>query len=150
MAAPYFVKTGMPRKRFGDLMRYLVRPDDMSHDKYRWLLVDGFVNNINEYRAKYFNHSDIIFVDESISLCYGQGCHWINHGLPIHVSINIKTKNGCGIHNACCGRSTIMMRLKLVNTSEEELTHTVPDSETGLLHGTCILFFLIGYWTYST
>ena len=54
MVDPSFGNTGMPSKSVGDLMRNLVwseqpevRPDDMSHEKYRWILVDGFVNEIN-------------------------------------------------------------------------------------------------------
>ena len=42
-----------------------------------------------------------------------------------------------------------MMRIKLVKNAEEELTHTIPDAETGLLHGTRVLLYLIGPWTYS-
>ena len=65
-------------------------------------------------------------------------------------AIDRKPENGCEIQNACCGRSMVMIRLKLVKTSEEELTHTVPDADTGLLHGTNLLLFLVGPWTYST
>ena len=67
----------------------------------------------------------------------------------MYVSIDRKPKNGCEIQNAYCGKSTIMMGHKLVKTSEEELTHTVPDAETGLIYGTRILLFLIVRWTYS-
>jgi hypothetical protein len=155
--APAFGKTGMPRMRFDDIFRHIVwseqpkvRPVHMSHEKYRWLLVDGFIKLINDYRAESFEPSDIICVDESISRWYGQGGHWINYGLPMYVAIDRKPDNGCEIQNACCGRSTIMMRLKLVKTAEEELTHTVPDAETGLLHGTRILLFLVGPWIYSS
>ena len=125
MSAPSFGKTGMPKKSFDDLMLHLVWseqpevwPDDMRHEKYRWLLVDGFLNKINEYRAKYFNPSDTICVDESISRWYVQGGHWINHGVPMYVDINRKPKNDFEIQNDCCGRSTILMQLKLVNTAE--------------------------------
>ena len=108
------------------------------------------MNNINEYRAKYLTPSDIICVDEYISQWYGQGGHWINHGLPMYVVIDRKPKNGCETQNACCGRSTIMMRLRLLKTSEEELKHTVPDAEAGILYGTRLLLFLIRPWAYST
>ena len=102
MSAPSLGKTGMPRKNFDNFMRHLVwsekpevRPNDTSHGKYRWLLVDGFLNKINEYRAKYFNPSDITCVDESISIWYEKGGHWINHGLPMYVAIDRKSENGC-------------------------------------------------------
>ena len=46
--APAFGKTGMPRRRFDDLLCHLVwseqpdqRPTGMCHERYRWLLVDG-------------------------------------------------------------------------------------------------------------
>ena len=68
----------------------------------------------------------------------------------MNVDIDRKPENGCEIQNACCGRSTIMMRLKLLKTSEEELKHTVPDAEAGILYGTRLLLFLIRPWAYST
>ena len=152
---PSFGKTGMSRPRFDVLMRHLVyseqpatRPPGMSHEKYRWLLVDGFVEAFNTYREVYFSPTDIVCVDESISRWYGQGGHWINLGLPMYIAIDRKPENGCEIQNACCGRSGIMMRLKLVKTAEEEATHTV-EGEDGMLHGTRILLFLIDPWVYS-
>ena len=77
-----------------------------------------------------------------------RGGHWINLGLPMYIAIDRKPENGCEIQNACCGRSGIMMRLKLVKTAEEEATHTV-EGEDGMLHGTRILLFLIDPWVYS-
>ena len=102
----------------------------MSHDNYMWLLFDEFVNEIDEYRAEYFSPYDIICANKSISCWYGQGGHWINLGLQMYVVIDCKPGNGCKIQNTCCGRSTIMMQLKLVKTSEEESTHTLVDAET--------------------
>ena len=113
----------------------------MSQEKYRWPIIDGFAKEINDYRASHFYPSDLIFVDDSMSLWYGQGGHWINHGLPMYVAIDRKPENGCEIKNACCGRSSIMMRINLVKTAEEELTHTIPDDETGLLHGSRLFDF---------
>ena len=49
-----------------------------------------------------------------MSRWYGQGGHWINHGLPQYVAIDRKPENGCEIQNAACGRSGVMLRLKLV------------------------------------
>ena len=153
--APAFGKTGMSRPRFDDLMRHLVyseqpevRPEGMSHEKYRWLLVDGFVELFNDHREIFFEPSDMICADESISRWYGQGGHWINIGLPMYMAIDRKPENGCEIQNCCCGRSGIMMRLKLVKTAEEEATHVV-EGEDGILHGTRILLFLVDPWAYS-
>ena len=113
--APSFGQTGMPRKRFDDLWMCIRfseqppnRPSEMTSEQYRWRLVDDFVKNFNEHRAQnFFPPSDEICVDESMSRWYGQGGHWINHGLPMYVAINRKPENGCEIQNAACGRSGV-------------------------------------------
>jgi hypothetical protein len=150
--APSFGKTGMPRHRFDSIMSAIrfsrqppVRPDHMSTEAYRWLLVDGFVDNFNEYRESNFSPSDLICADESMSRWYGQGGYWINHGLPQYIAIDRKPEFGCEIQNSCCGRSGIMMRLKLVKTMEEQLTHAQPGDD-GLLHGTAVLKYLVLPW----
>jgi hypothetical protein len=84
-----------------------------SSEQHRWKLVDDFVKNYNNYRSNYFNPSDLRCVDESMSRWYGQGGHWINHGLPQYVATNRKPENGCEVQNAACGRSGVMIRLKL-------------------------------------
>jgi hypothetical protein len=77
LPAAAFGKTGMSRNRFDDLLRYMlwneqpeVRPNSMSSEKYRWSLVDGFVDRFNEHRASMFIPSEHICVDESISRWY--------------------------------------------------------------------------------
>lgn len=156
MTAPAFGKTGVASNQFDDLLRYLVwskqpkeRPDSVSSEKFRWMLVDDFVEAINKYRANHFNPSDMICVDESISRWYGHGGHWINIGLPMYIAIDRKPENGCEIQNSCCGRSGIMMRLKLVKTAKEQLTHHVEDDKTELLHGIRVLLFLTSPWYYT-
>ena len=67
----------------------------------------------------------------------------------MYVAIDCKPENGREIQNACCGRSSIMMRLKLVKTAEEEATHRDVDLADGMLHGTKILLFLVGPWLNS-
>lgn len=66
----------------------------------------------------------------------------------MYVAIDRKPENGCEIQNACCGRSTVMLRLKIVKTAEEEATHLEED-QVGLLHGTKVLLSLIEPWIYS-
>jgi hypothetical protein len=61
----------------------------------------------------------------------------------MNIAIDRKPENGCKIQKSACGRSTIMMRLKLVKTAEEEATHMVVDEEDGLLHGTKVLLLLV-------
>jgi len=127
MPAPGFGKTGMSRQRFDDLWRHMEcsyqvpqRPDDMSSERHRWCLVQDFIDRINEHRVSCFHPSDIICVDESISRWCGLGGSWINKGLPMYVAIDRKPEDGCEIQDSCCGKSNIMMRLKLVKTATEE------------------------------
>ena len=116
--------------------------ESASSEVFRWKLVDDFVKNFNEHRANYFNPSEMICVDESMSRWYGQGGHWINHGLPQYVAIDRKPENGCEIQNAACGMSGVMLRLKLVKGadlpgSEEE--EQFGKNNESLLHGTNVL-----------
>ena len=150
--APSFGQTGMPRKRFDDLWMCIRfseqppnRPSEMTSEQYRWRLVDDFVKNFNKHRAQNFFPSDEICVDESMSRWYGQGGHWINHGLPMYVAIDRKPENGCEIQNAACGRSGVMLRLKIVKTAEEENASAEADDD-GNNHGTNVLKFLVEPW----
>ena len=118
--APAFGKTGMSRDRYDDIwaccqwsFQPAVRPDDMSSEEHRWMLVQDFVDNFNVHRKQYYSCSCLICVDESISRWYGLGGHWINMGLPQYVAMDRKPKNGCEIQNAADGYSGIMMQLKL-------------------------------------
>ena len=150
--APSFGLTGMPRKRLDDLWMCIRfseqppnRPSDMTSEQYRWRLVDDFVKNFNEHRAQNFFPSDEICIDESMSRWYGQGGHWINHGLPMYVAIDSKPENGCEIQNAACGRSGVMIRLKIVKRAEEENASAVTEND-GNNHGTNVLKFLVEPW----
>jgi hypothetical protein len=150
--APCFGKTGMSRVRFDDLWASIAfseqpatRPESMTSEQYRWLLVDGFVEKFNDYRKDYFIPSHTICVDESISRWYGQGGFWINIGLPMYMAIDRKPENGCEIQNAACGNSGVMLRLKLVKTAEEEGANALEDDD-GLLHGTVVLKNLVLPW----
>jgi Transposase IS4 len=53
--------TGMSRERFDHLWRFMVwskqpypRPNDMSHEQWRWALVQDFVDNFNEHRKTFY------------------------------------------------------------------------------------------------
>jgi Transposase IS4 len=123
-AANFGERTGMTRDRFHDIFRCMVwsvqppkRPDHMSSEQYRWLLIEDFIANFNEHRSQYFHPGWLICVDESMSRWYGLGGHWINMGLPMYVAIDRKPEDGMEIQNACCGHSNIMMQLKLVKTA---------------------------------
>ena len=121
-------RTGMSRERYDTIQQHLVwskrpphRAEEVSSETYRWMLVADFVTNINDHRKKYFMPSFIICVDESISRWYGLGGHWINMGLPMYVAFDRKPEDGCEIQNACCGKSGIMMQLRLVRTAAGEV-----------------------------
>ncbi len=114
--APCFGLTGMSKHQFNDLfcaMRWSKQPSKRAENKnteqHRWHLVDDLVANFNDHRANFFSLSDPICVDESLSCWYGQGGHWINHGLPQNVAIDRKPENGCEIQNAACGCSGVML-----------------------------------------
>ena len=154
--APCFGKTGMSRHRFDVLFRCLTfsnqpseRPPSLSHEQWRWKLVDDFVEAFNLHRKENFTPSHMICVDESISRWYGHGGHWINAGLPCYVAIDRKPENGCEIQNSACGVSGIMLRLKLVkNVEAEEASQQDPDREEneGLIHGCVVLKDLVEPW----
>jgi Transposase IS4 len=115
----------MTQDRFHAIFRHMVwsyqpsmRPEGMSSEAYRWLLVEDFVKNFNEHRAHFFSPSWQVCVDESISRWYGLGGHWINIGLPMYVAMDRKPEDGLEIQNACCAHSGIMYQIKLVKTAE--------------------------------
>ena len=117
-------KTGMSRDRFELLLRFMVwsvqpaqRPEGMSHEAYRWLLVEDFVANFNEHRQQFFSPSWHMCADESISRWYGLGGHWINMGLPMYVAMDQKPEDGLEIQNCCCAISGVMCQFKLVKTA---------------------------------
>lgn len=121
------ITTGMSRHRFDNLWRYMVwsyqpkeRPNDMSHEEWRWMLVQDFINNFNNHREAFYFPTWLICADESISRWYGLGGNWINLGLPHYVAMDRKPEHGCEIQNCCDGITGIMMRLKLVKSQAVE------------------------------
>ena len=131
--------TGMSRQRYDDIWTCLrlsfqpeTRPDNVPSEEYRWMLVDDFIRFFNDHRASHFTPSDVLVIDESIARWYGLGGDWINVGLPMYVDIDRKPESGCEIQSACCGKSGIMIRLKLVKTKscrERETTGNVDENE---------------------
>jgi hypothetical protein len=155
--APALGKTGMSRHRFDHLMKHIrfsrqpaKRPQGMSSETYRWLLVDDHVMNFNDHRESTFTPSSHICADESISRWYGLGGEWINIGLPMYIAIDRKPENGCEIQDSACGKSGIMLRIRLVKTSIEEEANSIHvDEEDGMLHGTKVLLELVSPWAHS-
>jgi Transposase IS4 len=59
-------KTGLSRNRCNDIWRHLrwsyqpkQKPEEMSWEKYRWMLVDGHVTRFKEHRENSFYPSDL-------------------------------------------------------------------------------------------
>ena len=89
--------TGMPRKRFDAIWRFLTfsecpeeRPDGVSSAAHRWMHVDDFIADFNHHRRNNFRPTEIICVDESMSRWYGIGGDWINEGLPQYIAMDRK------------------------------------------------------------
>lgn len=151
--APNFgSKTGMCRSRFDSIWQCLRFSEQselqgsQSSVAYRWSLVSDFVESINRHRTTHVTPSEIICADESICRWYGQGGAWIDIGLPMYVAIDRKPENGCEIQNSACGKSGIMLRLKLVTTAEDEAS--LRDvSSAHLPHGTIVLQQLVSPWS---
>ena len=152
LGAYNFGSTGMSRHRWEEIWSALrwseqaaVRPDGMSHERWRWHLISDFVKNFNDFRATNFLPSDLLCIDESMSKWYGLGGQWINIGLPMYVAMERKPVSGCEIQNVCCARSRIMMQIKIVESMEEENTHAQVD-DSGLLHGVNVMLKLLHPW----
>jgi hypothetical protein len=85
---------GMSRNRFDDIW-YAVRwsqqppnqPDGMSSERYRWMLVDDFIDNINEYRSRTFDPGDHVEADETVIRWYGVGGAFVDAGLPMYLAL---------------------------------------------------------------
>ena len=73
----------------------------------------------------------------------------MNMGLPMYIAIYQNHENGCEIQNYACGRSSVMLLLRLVKTAEEcENDHSNADDD-GLLHVTQVLKIWVSPWTNS-
>jgi Transposase IS4 len=127
------------------------KPEGLSWEKYRWMLVDDHVKRFNEHRQRHFFPSEHLCVDESITRWYGQGGHWINLRLPMYIAIDRKPENGCKIQNAACGESGVMIRLKLVKTAEEEATSSRPTTgmTESIIPSLACLLLILGLFTAS-
>jgi hypothetical protein len=115
----------------------------MSSEKYRWKLVDDFVKNFDDHREATFIHSRNICADESILRWYGLGGEWISIGLPMYIAINRKPENGCEIQYLACGKSGLMLHIRVVKTSVEEKANSIHVEEGESLHGTKVLIELV-------
>jgi len=63
----------------------------------------------------------------------------------MYVAIDRKPENRYEIQNVACGRSGIMMCLKIVTTAADQAAN-ISATERGLLHGTAVLQQLVAPW----
>jgi len=84
------------------------------------MLVDDFVDNINEYRARMFVPGGHLKADESMIRWYGVGGSYVNAGIPHYAAIERKPDNGGEIQNLADVASEIMLRLKIVKSAAKE------------------------------
>lgn len=144
--AANFGDTRMSRHRFDNLVRCITfshcpeSPGEFSSADFRWKLVDDFIGAFNTHRQLKFEPSETICVDESFSRWYGHGGSWIDKGLPHYVSLDRKPESGCEIQNSACGRSGVLLRLKLVKTVSKESVAAISND---LQHGTSVLCSLV-------
>jgi len=156
MPAPAFCsRTGMSRNRFDNLWSNLAfirqpagGPSTGGTEQFRWALINDFIHAIAQHRVDHGTPGDTLCVDESMSKWYRQGRHWISIGLPMYVAIDRKPENGCEIENTACGRSGIMLRLKMVTTAADHKAN-LSDADRGVLYGTETLQRLVAPWAGS-
>lgn len=146
--------TNMSRNRFDFLWKHMrfshqpqEIPEGMSSTKYRWMLVDDFVEAFNSHRSVFFIPGDSLCVDESFSRWYGKGGSWINIGLPLFIVMDRKPDDGCELWSCCCGTTGVMLQLMVVKSEEDR--HSELLSEKKYNHGTTILSSLTSSWTGS-
>ena len=61
----------------------------------------------------------------------------------MYIAIERKPDNGCQVQDTACGRSKIMVRLKLAKTSTEEVADSIAEDNQGHLHSREVLLSLI-------
>jgi hypothetical protein len=119
--------TGMLRNRFDDIW-YAVRwsrqppeqPDGMSSERYRWMLVEDFVANYNDYRQRTFVPGGHVEADETVVRWYGNGGVFVDAGLPMYLALERKPDNSGEIQNLADVALGIMFHLKVVKSANEE------------------------------
>lgn len=97
----------------------------------------------NKHRQQNINPSEFLCVDESISRWYGLGGSWIDVGCPHYVVMERKPENGMEIQNVACGRTGIMLGLKLVKSANI----SNDGHEDDLNAGTKVLLELLRPWS---
>jgi hypothetical protein len=84
------------------------------------MLVDDFVANINNYRARTFVPGGHLEANESMIRWYGVGGSFVDAGIPHYAVIERKPDNGAKIQNLADVASGIMLRIKIIKSAAEE------------------------------
>ena len=123
---PNLGRTGMTRDRFKHLlqhMRFSFQPKEkmahVSDEGHAWMLIDGFVDAINEWKSKRVYPGSIVCVDESMIRWYGLGGEYIKIGAPFYVVIDGKPDAGIEIQTSACAKSGLMLQLKVMRSQTE-------------------------------
>ena len=101
----------------------------------------------NHHEAMSFEPGNTICVDESIVWWYSLGGQLINASLPVYMALDRKPKNGCDIQNSADGG--VIVELKLVKVSGEELGNSTTEDVEDMLCRTKVVKELIEPWIYS-
>jgi hypothetical protein len=96
------------------------QPEGMSSEQYRWMLVEDFVTNFNEYRSWSFDPGDHLEANKTIIRWYSFWGAFVDVGLLMYVAMDRKPDNGAEIQNLADVLSGIMLRLKIVKSAVEE------------------------------
>ena len=145
--SPKLGQTGMSRGRFDDLFSFFrwshqpdERPEFMTAEAYRWMLIEDCYEHFNVHRVQYFIPSSDVVADESIHRWYGGGGHWINYGLPHYVAMDRKPESGMEVQNLCCGKSGVLLQLILVKSARQRaLEEDRMGASSDENHGTFVL-----------
>ena len=92
----------------------------MSLERYRWMLINDFVANINKYRQRTFVPGGRLEADETVVRWYGKGGAFVDAGLLMYLALERKLNNGGKIQNLADVALGIMLHLKVVKSANEE------------------------------
>jgi hypothetical protein len=92
----------------------------MLSERYCWMLVDNFIDNINKHCLRTFDPGNHLKANKTVVWWYGIGGAFINAGLPMYLALEHKPNNGGKIQNLASVASGIMLHLKVVKSAKEE------------------------------
>jgi hypothetical protein len=123
--------TGMLCNRFNDrwyAIRWYCQPpqqqDGILSEQYRWMLVNDFVANIDEYRLRLFYPGNHLEANDTIIEWYGIGGAFFDAGLPMYLALEHKPNNGGKIQNLANVALGIMLHFKVVKSATKEKATT--------------------------